>query len=70
MSKKMLAGLIMAAGVLLVVLGLLADVLGLGSHPGFGWSQVLAIVVGLIALAAGIAWYRSATGAGSRVPGD
>lgn len=59
MSNKMLAGLTMAVGIVLVALGLLADVLGLGSHQGFGWSQVVAIVVGLIALIAGFAWYRS-----------
>lgn len=70
MSNKTLAGLTMVVGIVLVALGLLADVLGLGSHPGFGWSQVVAIVVGLAALAGGIAWYRSAAGVGSRVADD
>lgn len=65
MSMKLLAGLAIVAGILLVALGLLADVLGLGSYPGFGWTQLGSIIIGFIVLAAGIAWSRRASAIGS-----
>lgn len=65
MFMKLLAGLAIAVGIVLLALGLLADVLGLGSHPGFGWTQLGSTIAGLIVLAAGIAWSRRASAIGS-----
>lgn len=58
MSRQAIALVMVAGGALLLVLGLFADALGLGSHPGYGWTQILCIALGLVALAAGIPLYR------------
>ena len=47
MPKKTRAMALLAAGALLLVVALGADVLGLGGHPGMGWKQILGAVVGV-----------------------
>jgi hypothetical protein len=39
------AGGLIGIGVLLVLISALADPLGLGRHPGFGWIQGLGVVM-------------------------
>jgi hypothetical protein len=39
--------LVISVGVILAVLSLFADVLKLGAAPGFGWKQIVGLVVGL-----------------------
>ncbi len=51
-------------GVLVVVLSALADPLGLGRSPGFGWKQTVGVIVGLLSLLFGVRWRRQARGAG------
>lgn len=51
-------------GVLVVVLSALADSLGLGQSPGFGWTQTVGVIVGLLSLLFGVRWRRHARGAG------
>ena len=51
-------------GVLVVVLSALADPLGLGQSPGFGWKQTVGVIVGLLSLLFGFRWRRHASGAG------
>lgn len=41
-------------GVFLVLLALLADTLGVGRAPGFGWKQALTLLVGLCLI--GLGW--------------
>lgn len=36
------------AGIVLVLLGLLADAIGLGGSPGFGMYQIAAVVAGVV----------------------
>ena len=50
-----------ASGILLLVLGvaflivsLLADVIGVGANPGFGYRQIIGVVLGVIAIIRGI----------------
>ena len=50
-----------ASGVFLLILGaallivsLLADVIGIGAHPGFGYRQIIGVVLGVIAVIRGI----------------
>ena len=60
MDQKKIAMVIIAVGIVIALVGLLADVIGVGSDPDtrdFGTRQVLVIVVGVIILAAGLAVY-------------
>ncbi len=54
MSPRTRGLVLLAIGVLLVVVGLAADAIGLGGHPGIGKRQVLALVVGILLLLAGV----------------
>ena len=47
------ATIVTIAGIILALLGLLADVVGIGREPGFGWKQTLALLVGLALIGAG-----------------
>jgi hypothetical protein len=42
---------LLAAGLGLALLSLLADPLGLGAAPGFGWRQTLLLLLGLVVAA-------------------
>ncbi len=64
MSGNRITIILTAAGVLLVLTSLLADVIGLGSSPGFGRQQLYGIVAGLLFLAVAVhrwrGWRRTA----------
>ncbi len=47
------------AGVLIVLVSLLADVIGLGTGSGFGRYQVSGVVAGLLLLAVAVRRWRS-----------
>jgi hypothetical protein len=48
-------GLILAAaGAVLLVLSLFADPIGVGGADEFGWKQVAGVIVGAVALLAGV----------------
>ena len=59
MSGNRIAIVLAGAGVLIVVVSLLADVIGLGSNPGFGPYQKSGVVAGLLFLAFAIRKWRS-----------
>lgn len=52
--------LTIAVGTLLILVALLADVVGLGGEPGFGWKQGVLLVIGLALVAGGALWGRVA----------
>ncbi len=54
MSQKTVGYVLVVVGVILLVVGLFADPLGLGPVPGYGWKQIPAIVIGAIAVVAGV----------------
>lgn len=54
MNKLKLSWVLAIAGLVVVLLSALADVLGFGA-PGFGWRQILGVAVGFVLI--GIAWY-------------
>jgi hypothetical protein len=58
MAQGGLALVIVVLGVLLALVSIFADALGLGGQPGFGWKQVIGLVVGLALVAAGVWWRR------------
>ncbi len=45
---------VVVAGIILLAIGLLADVIGLGKDPGFGPQQTAVIVVGVVILVLGL----------------
>lgn len=59
MDSPVLARVAMVVGAVLVLISTFADLLGLGRSPGFGWGQILGVVVGaLVMLAGGYLWWR------------
>ena len=48
------AGFLIGIGVLLLLISALADPLGLGRTPGFGWQQGLGVVIGALVALAGL----------------
>jgi len=55
MDRDLVGGILIAAGAALVVLSLLAEPIGLGSSEGFGWEQILGLIVGAVTIVAGLA---------------
>ena len=53
MSNKMAPFLVLIIGLGLFVASLLADVIGIGTDPGFGPQQTTGIIVGVIIAAVG-----------------
>ena len=45
---------LLVLGVALLIVSLLADVVGIGANPGFGYRQVIGVVLGVIAIIRGI----------------
>ena len=45
---------LIGVGVLVVFISALADSLGLGRSPGFGWAQTLGVVVGALVILGGL----------------
>ncbi len=55
MNAKKRAGMVLLLiGVVVLILSLIADVVGLGGHPGMGKQQVLGIVVGVVVAVIGL----------------
>jgi len=59
MSKKVIRLIFIILGGALLILSLTADMIGIGSYPGFNYAQILGAVVGLAALIFGIFYGRS-----------
>jgi hypothetical protein len=47
--KKTVGWVLLGGGIILLILSLLADVLGVGGAPGFGYKQILGAIVGVVA---------------------
>jgi hypothetical protein len=53
MTKKTWGIILLVAGIAVLVVSLVADLIGLGGSPGFGYKQLSAAVVGMIAAVVG-----------------
>ena len=60
MQNPALAKTLMIVGILIVLIAALADPLGLGRSPGFGWRQTLGVIVGALVIVAGLYLRRRA----------
>jgi preprotein translocase subunit SecD len=54
MGQRTWAWLILAAGILLALAALFADLVGVGGTPGFGLMQIAGVVVGLVLVVVGL----------------
>ncbi len=52
-NRKLTGILLLAGGVILLIASLIADMIGIGGHAGFGYNQIIGIVAGVIAAAVG-----------------
>lgn len=53
MSNRTVGLLLLVGGTLVFLLSLLADSIGIDSNVGFGWLQIVGILVGLVAMILG-----------------
>jgi uncharacterized RDD family membrane protein YckC len=58
MSKKAVGWVLLVVGVLLFLISAMADSIGIGV-PGFGWKQLVGLVVGVVLAAFGMVSLRS-----------
>jgi hypothetical protein len=54
MTQRKSALVILVVGVLLALVSLLADALGIGGEPGFGYKQGAGLLVGVVLVAIGL----------------
>lgn len=59
MREKGIGAILLVVGVLLLLVSAAADSIGLGGAPGFGWKQLVGVVVGLVVAATGLVRLRS-----------
>lgn len=64
LKRKPIGTAALIAGVLAVLLAVLADEIGVGGQPGFAWKQGILLAVGVIVAVVGLILV---TGAGRRV---
>lgn len=64
MHRRTAGIVLIGAGLVLGLLSALANPLGIGAH-GFGWKQIVGVIVGATALLAG-AWVAGRNSRGSR----
>ena len=58
MERKSIAYVIIAVGVVMVLVALLADVLGIGAE-GFGWRRGVLLAAGVVVAIGGVAYLRA-----------
>ena len=57
MTRRTLSLVLVIAGALLALVSLLADLVGIGSYPGYHWAQITGAILGVVALVIGV-WLR------------
>lgn len=58
MSNKIQGIVLLVLGVLLFLLSATADYLGVGGAAGFGWKQIVGVVIGVVIAAVGMVRLR------------
>ena len=54
MSNKTIGILLIALGIIIVLVSLVADSLGIGNQMGIGWTQLLGAAIGVIMAIVGV----------------
>ena len=55
MDRKLVGGVVTAAGLAFLVVSALADPIGVGEGGGFGWKQTTGVIVGAVVVVVGLA---------------
>jgi hypothetical protein len=55
MNRRLIGGLVAAAGLVLLVVSAFADPIGIGGEDSFGWKQAVGTALGTVGLFAGLA---------------
>jgi len=55
MNNKTLGNILLVIGIIILIFFVLVDVIGIGVDPGFGYKQIIGVVVGVVV--AGIGWF-------------
>jgi hypothetical protein len=58
MSKRTIGFVLIALGIVIAVVSLVADSIGIGNQTGIGWKQFLGIAIGVIVALVGV-WLGS-----------
>ena len=53
-ARKIIGVVLLVAGIILVILSLIADPLGIGGSPVFGYKQIIGVIAGVVAAAVGL----------------
>ena len=53
-GKKALSPILIVVGIIVLLLSLLADPLGIGGYPGFGYKQVIGAIAGVVVAVIGL----------------
>ena len=59
MSKKTISLIVIAIGLVLTLISLIADFIGIGSYPGINNVQFTGILVGLLIVLIGLIYFRA-----------
>jgi hypothetical protein len=54
MAKRGSALIMVVVGVILALVSLLADAIGIGGEPGFGYKQAAGLLIGIVLVAIGL----------------
>jgi hypothetical protein len=60
MTAKNRSMLLVIVGVVLTLASVLADSVGVGAHPDFGWKQIVGLIVGVVVAGIGVRGLRAA----------
>ena len=52
--EKASGAFLLVLGAVLLIVSLLADIIGIGADPAFGYKQIIGVVLGVIAIIRGI----------------
>ena len=58
MQKKALSLIVIGVGIVILLVSLLADVIGIGKYPGFGYKQAIGTAIGIVIFIIGLIIYR------------
>lgn len=56
-NKKTTGIILLAAGVVLLIVSITADMIGIGARPGFGYKQTVGTIAGIIVAIVGYRYY-------------
>lgn len=53
-AKKIISMLLLVAGIAVLILSVMADRLGMGEYPGYGFKQIAGMIIGAVVAVIGL----------------